>query len=284
MRFLFLLLLSCSLHAQNVLITGGTGSIGSAMVQSFHEKGWKVWIGCRENTIVPMIYEEKIRYIPMEMENEEMIQRGVAHIIEEDGHLDCVVNNVSYGIIGADECVPLDEVKKLFDVNFFGPLRVVNAVAPHMRAQNHGHIINISSTSGVRAVPGLGHYAASKFALEGWSESLAITLSPWNIRVTLVEPGTMKNDWAMRCQTFGSLDPLYKKVADNLLTKLVALAENGQACKEISDLVVYIAEQENPDMRYQTSLSVKKRLGLKLQELSGNRMRELMKQFYRTLQ
>lgn len=274
---LSLIFLSLNVHASQkvVLISGGTGGIGMAAVKNFEDKGWKVWAGRRQNIPEEIIGHPHVSIVPLDVTDEQSIRAAIKHIMLTDGRIDALVNNAGYGIIGSEENVSLDEAQKLFDVNFFGALRLTQAVIPFMREQGYGHIINISSTSGVRAVPGLGLYAASKFALEGLSESLAVTLSPWNIKVSIVEPGSVKNDWVNHCviQEKDHDDPIYFNLTTRLFEKLTLFAATAQECNEIGALILQIAETDEPDMRYQTSEKVKTVVGKKLVDPSGNQMR-----------
>ena len=104
--------------------------------------------------------------------DEAAVQQAVADAIASLGHLDVIVNNAGYGSMGPIEEVPDEEVRRQFDINVFGPLRVIRAVLPHLRARKSGHILNITSIGGLRAFPGVGIYNGSKFALEGIGESL----------------------------------------------------------------------------------------------------------------
>ena len=180
-----------------MLISGATSGIGLATAKAFHEKGWKVWAGFRQQ--IPEELKEKVRFCHLDVTDERLVQATVKTILEQEGRIDLLINNAGYGLIGAEECVTIEEAQRLFDVNFFGLLRLTQAVLPAMRQQRSGHIINISSGAGVSGIPGLGLYSASKYALEGLSESLAATLSPWDIKVSIVEPGFVKNQWGRHC-------------------------------------------------------------------------------------
>lgn len=163
----------------------------------------------------------------------------------------------------------LNEAQHLFDVNFFGPLRLIQAVLPTMRQQQSGHILNISSGVGIYALPGLGLYSASKFALEGLSESLAATLSHWNIKVSIIEPGFVKNDWGKHC-VVGSRacnDEFYRKLTQGIC-KMLANPQ-GQPCEEVAALLVKIAETPQPNVRYQTNAGMKEWIAEKLVEPTG---------------
>jgi NAD(P)-dependent dehydrogenase (short-subunit alcohol dehydrogenase family) len=128
---------------------------------------------------------------------------AIASVIEQalrdcGGRIDVLVNNAGYGLIGAVEEASDTEVRDLFETNFFGLLNLTRAVVPVMRAQRAGHIFNLSSLSGVVGMAGIGMYCASKFAVEGLSESLAAELAAFGIRVTIVEPGSFRTDFAGR--------------------------------------------------------------------------------------
>jgi NAD(P)-dependent dehydrogenase (short-subunit alcohol dehydrogenase family) len=137
-----------------------------------------------------------------DVSDEAAVQRAVTAAIATLGHLDVVVNNAGYGSIGPIEEVPEVEVQRQFDVNVFGPLRVLRAVLPHLRARRSGHILNITSIGGLRAFAGMGIYNGSKFALEGIGESLAQQVGPLGIQVTNIEPSGFRTDWAGRSATF----------------------------------------------------------------------------------
>lgn len=134
--------------------------------------------------------------------DEAAVKKAVADAIAKLGHLDAIVNNAGYGSMGPIEEIDDAEVQRQFDVNVFGPLRVIRAVLPHLRERKSGHILNITSIGGLKTFPGVGIYHGSKFALEGIGESLAQQVGPLGIRVTNVEPSGFRTDWAGRSATF----------------------------------------------------------------------------------
>jgi NAD(P)-dependent dehydrogenase (short-subunit alcohol dehydrogenase family) len=243
-----------------VLISGATGGIGKATVSAFEKRGWKVWAGYRKEIPQELTRSFNTQWIPLDVTSDDMVYDAMEKIYDEDGRIDALVNNAGYGIVGLEEGIAVEEMERLFAVNFFGCVRLIQAVTPQMRCQGSGHIINISSTSGVRALPGLGVYAASKFALEGYSEGLAATLAPWGIHVCIVEPGSVKNEFAKHCEIseFPPCNPYAGVLAQRLTSKLSTLAETGQECAEIAELIADLAEEEAPDFRTQTSPKVRK--------------------------
>lgn len=260
LKFLIIFLcLSTGLFAEQkvVLISGATRGIGLATVKAFQEKGWKVWAGYRQEIANELKKIDNVGLCHLDVTDENAIQMAVEAIIKEDGHIDALINNAGYGLIGSEESVTLEEAQHLFDVNFFGSLRLIQAVAPKMRQQRSGHILNISSGAALQGIPGLGLYSASKAALESMSESLAATLSPWNIQVAIVEPGFVKTDWGKHCSigTRSLNEDIYKKLTQGIGNWVTT--PQGQTCDAIAALLVEIAETPRVSLRYQTSPDMK---------------------------
>jgi NAD(P)-dependent dehydrogenase (short-subunit alcohol dehydrogenase family) len=136
--------------------------------------------------------------LQMDVTDAAAIGRAVEEAVRAAGRIDVLVNNAGYGQVGVAEEVSDQQTRHLFETNFFGLLKVVQAVLPHMRARHSGHIINISSVAGMIGIPGMALYSASKFALEGLTEALAGEVAPLGIRVTIVEPGGFRTDFAGR--------------------------------------------------------------------------------------
>lgn len=257
-----------------VLISGATSGIGLATAQLFQENGWKVWAGYHQQMSPELKKVPNVRSCQLDVTDNVSVQKAIATILKEDGRIDALINNAGYGLIGAEECVTIDEARQQFEVNFFGVLRLTQAVLPTMRAQSSGHILNISSGVGVHSFPGLGIYSASKFALESMSESLAATVSPWNIKVSVIEPGFVHTNWGKHC-TVGTRtinEPFYKNLTQGMINMLAT--PQGQPAQEVAALLLNIAENHEPDMRYQTSSSMKKYIAKRLVDTTGNIARD----------
>ncbi len=136
------------------------------------------------------------RGVVADVSNDGQVQQAVLDAITALGHLDVIVNNAGYGSLGAVETIGDAEVQRQFDVNVFGPLRVIRAVLPHLRARRSGHILNVTSIGGLQGMPAAGIYNGSKFALEGIGISLSRQLEPLGIHVTNIEPGPFRTEWA----------------------------------------------------------------------------------------
>lgn len=268
---------------KTIVITGGMTGIGYEIADAFADRGWNVWVTTRDAKKYKST--KKFRVLEVELTDVSSIQKAISRVYKDNRRIDVLVNNAGYGLLGPVEAISTDEIKKQLDVNVVATISMINTVLPIMRAQKSGHIINISSTSGVRAVPGLGAYAASKMALEGISEALATELIPWNINVSIVEPGTVNNHWAANTVTVESTakTTLYKVFTTNLKNKLITIAKSGQRPKEIGLLVYKIANSSHPHLRYQTNEQANGVAKEIYNDPTGNSYREKMISFAKGL-
>lgn len=181
------------------LITGVSGGLGRALAHEVAMQGDIVFGTLRQADQVEAFNElvhGKTFGLELDVNNHHRIDLIISHIIDQFGKIDVLVNNAGYGLFGAIEEVSMDEARRQMETNFFSALAMTQAVLPIMRRQKSGHIVQISSMAGVRANMGMGLYNASKFALEGFSEALALETGPLNIKVMLVEPGPFRTLWA----------------------------------------------------------------------------------------
>lgn len=177
------------------LITGIARGLGRALAEAVLGRDDLV-IGTTRNGLPPGdLKSENLTVLPLELTEPDQITRAVEAASQAYGRLDVIVNNAGYGLLGPIEAASPDEVKHIFAVNFLGPVSLMRAVLPILREQRQGHIVNISSIAGIAPAPGAGVYAATKFALEGLSLSLAQEVAPFGIWVTLVEPGALRTEF-----------------------------------------------------------------------------------------
>jgi NAD(P)-dependent dehydrogenase (short-subunit alcohol dehydrogenase family) len=167
-----------------VLITGASSGIGRATAELFAARGWNVIATMRTPRNIPGAFVTRL-----DVEKPETIRAAIDAGIARFGRIDAVVNNAGYGLFGVFERTPEEKVREQFEVNVFGVMNVVRAVLPHFRKNRRGRIVNVSSGAGVFALPMISLYTASKFALEGFSESLSYELAALGIGVKIVEPG-----------------------------------------------------------------------------------------------
>ncbi|PWC39396.1 oxidoreductase [Azospirillum sp. TSO35-2] len=182
-------------------ITGCSTGFGRELARLVLERGWRVAATARNpRTLDDLLagHGERGRAIALDVTDPAQVTRAVREAEEAFGRLDVVVNNAGYGYLSAIEEGEDAEIRAMFDTNLFGLAAVTRAVLPGMRARRRGHIVNISSQGGMIGFPGSGYYAATKFAVEGLSESLSKEVAPLGIRVLIVEPGPFRTDWAGR--------------------------------------------------------------------------------------
>jgi len=191
----------------NVLVTGTSSGIGFATALELGRTGHTVYATMRNPGRAPQLGETAarenlpIKVMVMDVNSDTSVADAVASIDAQGGQIDVLVNNAGVGARGAIEELPLDTFRAAMETNYFGALRCIKAVLPKMRERGSGCIINVTSIAGRVAQSPLGPYAASKWALEALSEALAQEVKPFNIRVTVVEPGIIDTPMARRVET-----------------------------------------------------------------------------------
>jgi len=240
-----------------VLITGASSGFGKASAIYLSQNGYCVYGTSRsadfDKTPTDSYPDDSFfRMIPMDVRDTSSVTKGVSHILKNEGRIDIVMNNAGIATAGAVEEVSIEEVKNQFETNFFGAIRICQAVLPQMRNQKSGCIINISSIGGVMGLPFQGAYSASKFALEGMTEALRIEVKPFGVHVVLIEPGDFKTDFTQnRIMTKGfHQNSVY---ADQLKTALPLMENeerNGADPHQLALLVEKIINHPNPKVRY----------------------------------
>ncbi|HWU67858.1 MAG TPA: oxidoreductase [Stenotrophobium sp.] len=181
------------------LITGCSRGLGRALAEAVVASGARLIATARDAHTLDALEKlapDRVQTLSMDVNDEAEVRAGVTRAVAAFGRVDVLVNNAGYGLLGAVEEVSDSEARAQMETNVFGALRVTRALLPYLREQGGGHILNISSVAGIVSTPGLGLYNASKYALEGYSEALALELAPMGIRVTIVEPGPFRTDWA----------------------------------------------------------------------------------------
>lgn len=180
-------------------VTGSSRGFGRVWVEAALERGDRVVATARDASTLDDVtsrYGDAVLPLSLDVTDRNAIGPAVKTALERFGRLDVLVNNAGYGSFGAVEEVTEDDARAQMETNFFGSLWMTQAVLPQMREQKSGRILMVSSIGGIVAFPNIGLYHASKWALEGLSESLAQEVAPFGIRVTLVEPGGYATDWA----------------------------------------------------------------------------------------
>ncbi|RZM07473.1 MAG: SDR family NAD(P)-dependent oxidoreductase, partial [Sphingomonas sp.] len=205
------------------LITGCSTGFGRDLAQLIIDRGWRLIATARDAARVADLAEaapDRVLALALDVTEQDQIEAVTKAAIEKFGRIDVLVNNAGYGYQSTIEEGVEAEIRKQFDANTFGLFAMTRAVLPHMRAQKSGHIINITSVAGLVGFMGSGYYAASKHAVEGFSDSLLAEVQPLGIDVTCVEPGPFRTDWAGR-----SLQQTESRIADYADTAAKRLAD-----------------------------------------------------------
>jgi short-subunit dehydrogenase len=216
-----------------VLITGTSTGIGRACADLFAARGDRVYGGLRHPDV----------------RSDESVSAAVSDILAREGRIDIVINNAGVAVAGALEDTSMAEAKEQFEVNFFGALRVCRAVLPAMRTQGSGYIINISSIAGLVAVPYQGLYSASKFALEGLSESLRMETKHLGVKVVLVEPGDHRTALTRNRHKVPASEP-YRERFERAAARMEKDEKNGPDPAGVAKLIGRIVNMPTPRLRY----------------------------------
>ncbi|MFZ6647688.1 oxidoreductase [Undibacterium sp. TJN25] len=185
-------------------ITGCSTGFGRELAEQLLARGWRVVVTARDRARVADLVqgvEDRALALELDVNQAGQISAAVQATLEHFGRIDVLVNNAGYGYMSSVEEGDDAQIRAQFDTNVFGLFAMTRAVLPGMRQQRSGHIINITSVAGHVGYPGSGHYAASKHAVEGWSDSLAAETQGLGIHVTCVAPGPSRTDWAGRSMT-----------------------------------------------------------------------------------
>jgi NAD(P)-dependent dehydrogenase (short-subunit alcohol dehydrogenase family) len=203
---------------KTVLITGASSGIGQEIAQRLAQAGHTVF-GTSRNP-ADQKQPSNFKLLPLDVRSDASAKSCVESVMEQAGRLDVLINNAGYIVLGAIEESSMEQAKDIFETNFFGAIRMCHLALPIMRKQGQGQIINITSLAGLNPVPYWGLYNASKFALEGLTESLRHELKPLNISVALVEPSFFKSSrqraWA-RIRELHESRPEPRLVAETVL-------------------------------------------------------------------
>ena len=248
-----------SVMRQVALITGSSSGIGYETSLALARSGFCTYAGVR-NTKNSDILEKKIakekldlNILQLDVNDKSSIDNAINRIKTEEKRIDVLINNAGYGLVGFFEELGLDEIRKQFETNFFGVLNVTKKVIPIMREQNSGTIINLSSGAGQVGFPGISAYVSTKFAIEGFSESLMYELFPFGIRVIIIEPGVIKTNFFNNCivsDKSSKKGSLYSNSLKKIQNNIELMQEHATPPIEVAKVILQALKSDEPKQRY----------------------------------
>lgn len=255
------------MNRQVVLVTGGSSGIGLSICKHLSEQGFTVYGTSRrvQNGDRPHGFE----MVQMEITNRSSIQTAIDFILQKEGTIDVLVNNAGTGMAGAVEDATTEEIENIFRLIVFAALDVSRAIIPTMRKNGSGKIINISSIGGEFGLPFRGIYSAAKSALDRFSETLRMELSPWNIYVSTIQPGDIKtniNNTRLTAAKSQSQESPYHKVFSKLYRQISEEVATAKDPIIVAKIVEKIINSSSPKMRYPAATFVQ-RLSISLNRI-----------------
>jgi NAD(P)-dependent dehydrogenase (short-subunit alcohol dehydrogenase family) len=244
-----------------VVVTGSSSGIGFETSLLLAKSGFYTYAtvhkleGEGSRQIIDIAKKEKLllEVVQLDVNSDESVTDTINSIVKKHNRIDVIVNNAGYALGGALEETSMDEIRKQFETNFFGAVRVMRAVIPFMRSQRSGKIINITSMGGRISIPLSTFYHGSKFALEGVSESLQYELEPFGIKMILIEPGAVgSNFWKSIKIANGATSPnsSYTQLADNMSKTFKKMEENAMHPSEVAKTILDVVTSDDPQLRY----------------------------------
>jgi NAD(P)-dependent dehydrogenase (short-subunit alcohol dehydrogenase family) len=246
------------------IVTGGSSGIGYATSLLLARSGYYTYASARNidksSNLQSIAEAERLPLKPIQLDvtDDSSVKAAVEKIVSEKERIDVLVNNAGYGLFGAFEDLSLDEIKAQFETNFFGVVRVTQHILPIMRAMHDrgvgdGIIVNVGSINGKIAFPVLSAYSATKFAIEGLSESIAYELEPFGIKVILIEPGPIRSNF-MKGSLLPkrALDPKspYSELVQKFYDKTNSQHDDAISPEEVAKIILQAISNDNPEFRY----------------------------------
>lgn len=251
-----------------VLCTGCRSGFGLSIAVAAARAGHTVYAGLRDLSTGDRLAEATrgldVRPIQLDVVDPDERRAAVDRVLEEHGRIDALINNAGVPLGGFQEQIEEDELRRLFEVNVFAAWALTKLCLPSMRERREGIVVNITSMAGRQAMPGLGAYAGSKFALEGMTEALRHEMRPFGVRVVLVEPGPYKTDIFARNRVVARAAEETGGPYAAMQRRLEALVEKMEARmgdpQEVADLVVRLLDDPHPRLRYPLGPGVRARV------------------------
>ena len=230
---------------KTVLLTGASTGIGLVIARHLVEQGFNV-VGTAREPHEPQT--EKFKLLSLDVRSEASVKECVAEVFAQYGGVDILINNAAYALVGSAEETEMSQLQSQFDTNFYGTVRMIKEVLPHMRKQRQGQIINMSSVVGFAAIPFLSAYSASKFALEGYSEALYHELLPLGINVSVVQPGLVKTSFFDNGTTIENSLQEYSSGYGGVMNEISTQSGKGIPASLVAEKVVSLCRSSKPPL------------------------------------
>jgi NAD(P)-dependent dehydrogenase (short-subunit alcohol dehydrogenase family) len=244
-----------------VLITGASSGVGQATARLLAQHDYTVFGTSRRPAGAETI--AGVEMLPLDVRADDSVGACVEAVFNRSGRIDVLINNAGYELAGAVEELAPEEVRDQFETNFFGVIRMINAVLPLMRSQKRGHIVNVGSLSGVAPIPFLGMYSASKSALEGYTEALRHELKPLNVHVSLTQAGFLKTPMMRNRQLGANRIADYDTWRARALDAIRGHEEKGPGADLVAATLLEIVSSSSPHLRYPIGSQAKSVLRLR---------------------
>ena len=238
--------------ARTWFITGASRGFGREWTIAALERGDSVAATARDTSTLDDLagrFGDAILPLKLDVTDRDAVVAAVKDAHDRFGRLDVVVNNAGYGQFGMIEELTEAEAREQIETNVFGALWVTQAALPYLREQGSGHILQVSSIGGISAFPNIGIYNASKWALEGFSQSLAAEVADFGIKVTIIEPGAYSTDWGGASARHAAADPAYDAFREKAAEQRKARAGNPGNPVATREAVLQVVDAENPPLR-----------------------------------
>ncbi len=253
-----------------VLITGCSTGIGRDLAQRLTQAGYTVVATARKVETLEAI--SAALKLPLDVTSTDSVQQAVEQTLQKFGRIDALVNNAGYGLRGVVEEISDEQARQVYEVNVFGVIRMIRAVAPLMRQQKSGRIINLSSIAGRVSTPVNGLYSSTKFALEALSDALRVELSPFGVQVVVIEPGAIKTNFLETVAAHSQQDTLsdsaspYQPLYQKYFKFNAEMSQKAPGPEVVSRVIQQALEAPNPRPRYLAGLNFSGKLALYLRD------------------
>lgn len=236
-------------------VTGANKGIGSAIVKEALTQGYNVVATARkkEEAEQNLGSHPNLLIVRLDINNDDQVKEAVKATVDKFGRIDVLINNAGYGLLGYFEEMSEESIRRQFETNVFGTMKITRSILPVMRQQEAGFVVTVSSTSGIKAVAGSSVYSASKFALEGWVEGMSIDMKQFGICFMLLEPGAFRTDFANENASMQIPDldlEAYEGARENLaeIFRTMNGTQTGNPAKLAKGLIK-VVNSENPPLR-----------------------------------